>query len=344
MVATLALVGCGGESAFLCREDANCGDDGFCEEDGNCSFEDAACPSGRRYGSAGDALHANTCVPVDGTTSASTTESPIVTTTSTTTLGTTSSTTTTSTSGPATSTTGPVTSSVTTNDDGTTTSGETTSGETSSSTGELQEFFDPFDRPNSDDIGNGWWEKTPESFSLVNGRVQRTGPPTEYPNNIVARPEPTPGVNVVVDLEFHVLSTDPELGNPQIHARLQEGDLMEEGQLSGYIAYVDDAGRICVLGVREGMTGVDQCFTPDGPFNEGESYGLVLTVEGVGPVTLALSAFHFDPTRAEWVEYGSGSVTDGSASAITKAGRVGFSGSFEIGAYEYDNFYATWWD
>lgn len=343
MVAALALAGCSGEAAFLCRDNSNCGDGGFCEDDGNCSFEDTTCPSGRRYGSAGDALHANTCVEVQGTSSAVTTESPIVTTTSTTTATTSTTLATTSSTSTSSTTAG---SSMTTADESTTTGEGTTEGESSSSSGGLgrSEFFDNFDRPDGADIGNGWWEKTPSSFSLAGGRVQRAGMVLEYPNNIVARPQAASGVNVVVDMEFHVLSTDPELGNPQVHARLQESGLMEPGSMTGYIGFVDDAGLLCALAVVDGDSQFLDCIMPDGPFEAGESYSLVLRVEGVGPVSLNISAFHYVRDQAQWEEYGSGELTDNTLNAIVDPGRVGFSASFELGSYEYDNFYASWWD
>jgi hypothetical protein len=44
-----AVIGCS-PAAFVCAEDAQCGDEGVCETSGFCSFPDPSCPSGRRYG------------------------------------------------------------------------------------------------------------------------------------------------------------------------------------------------------------------------------------------------------------------------------------------------------
>lgn len=68
------LFGCDRADAFSCSDDASCGaagQAGQCEPSGFCSFEDQACPSGRRFGTlAGDGM-ADECVagnPVVGTT------------------------------------------------------------------------------------------------------------------------------------------------------------------------------------------------------------------------------------------------------------------------------------
>lgn len=59
------LMACTGQDVFACSEDADCtlaGMAGFCDAPGYCSFDDAACPSGRRFGKlAGDGL-ADECV------------------------------------------------------------------------------------------------------------------------------------------------------------------------------------------------------------------------------------------------------------------------------------------
>jgi len=53
-------------SVYQCSQDTQCGSGGFCEPSGFCSFVDAACPSGRRYGTfAGDEL-GESCVVVLG--------------------------------------------------------------------------------------------------------------------------------------------------------------------------------------------------------------------------------------------------------------------------------------
>lgn len=71
-VALTTLLGCDRADAFSCSDDASCGAAGAagrCEASGFCSFEDLACPSGRRFGAlAGDGM-ADECVagqPVPG--------------------------------------------------------------------------------------------------------------------------------------------------------------------------------------------------------------------------------------------------------------------------------------
>lgn len=66
LCATLSTVfGCDRADVFSCSDDTNCGaagQSGQCEPSGFCSFEDQACPSGRRFGTlAGDGM-ADECV------------------------------------------------------------------------------------------------------------------------------------------------------------------------------------------------------------------------------------------------------------------------------------------
>jgi hypothetical protein len=55
-----AVAGCK-TAVFTCASDEQCGG-GWCEVTGYCSFEDAECPSGRRYGSLGSRELSNACV------------------------------------------------------------------------------------------------------------------------------------------------------------------------------------------------------------------------------------------------------------------------------------------
>ena len=59
-----ALGACAPAEAFSCLADSDCGD-GTCQPTGYCSFDDAACPSGQRYGSASASSLADRCVPED---------------------------------------------------------------------------------------------------------------------------------------------------------------------------------------------------------------------------------------------------------------------------------------
>lgn len=147
----VALVGCG-EAVFQCSNGSDC-TGGFCEPNGYCSFDDPACPSGRRYGEfAGDGL-ANTCTPVSEDGTESTTQAP--TDPSTTTNASTSSSTSPSSSGLDPETTTPASSSTETTmsvDDSTSETGSTTDASgSSSSTGLAGPFTMSFgDRDDAD--------------------------------------------------------------------------------------------------------------------------------------------------------------------------------------------------
>jgi hypothetical protein len=67
-VSTGTMLACS-QSAFICADDEQCGDEGICEASGFCSFPDPACDSGRRYGKLAGKL-AGACVDPSGETTA----------------------------------------------------------------------------------------------------------------------------------------------------------------------------------------------------------------------------------------------------------------------------------
>lgn len=65
LAALLVACGCSGASVFQCTDETECsvgGQAGFCDAPGYCSFSDAACPSGRRFGSLAGMGLADECV------------------------------------------------------------------------------------------------------------------------------------------------------------------------------------------------------------------------------------------------------------------------------------------
>lgn len=68
LVLLACVSGCTSDSVFACSEDSECdlaGTPGYCDAPGYCSFEDAACPSGRRFGSLAGMGLADECVAGD---------------------------------------------------------------------------------------------------------------------------------------------------------------------------------------------------------------------------------------------------------------------------------------
>ncbi len=64
----LVVSGCSSPSVFACGDDADCsrgGQPGVCEDAGYCSFDDEACPSGRRFGTFAGMGLAGACVAED---------------------------------------------------------------------------------------------------------------------------------------------------------------------------------------------------------------------------------------------------------------------------------------
>lgn len=340
----LLLVGCAQDSAFLCREDVDCGEGGQCEPDANCSFEDPECPSGRRYGKFGDAVHQGTCVPVGGETS---TAGPVTTTSSTVATGVTTSPSTTNaiTTGPtgtsdessstgtvpvtggSTESSGSTTFSITSSssDSGSSDSGSTTAG------GVL--FADDFERPDSPTLGNGWWEQS-TAFELIAGEVHNLGPGIDFESHLALRPDSTVPLDSEQTIEFTITSPDFGSGSPQLHARVQnEGDVPAS---RSYICFAN-GDAVCVSRHTGGNLENNTCDPTPIPFSTNR-YRLTMLISGQATVVVDCLLEIFDENVMDFVEHAHQIVPDSADERINATGRVGFSAHNDPGTFVYDNY------
>ncbi len=322
---------CGAGPTYVCSSDAQCGAEGMCEADGGCSFPDPDCESGRRFGEftpAGDV-----CVP---TPSGSTT---------------TTTTTTTSTE-PASATLEPADSSTGTppEDTGSTSSGPGALTTSSSSTGEpetessdgsstgeatSQDFFDDFERADSDDVGNGWVEKTPEAMALVDGALRRVNTTGSYPNNLVYRAgEEWLDAETTVELTW--LSLEDDFGSPQCGLRIQAADIDTPGSLTGYLLFVNGAtGLLTITRQIGGAFTQEFVQAMTGTIEVGPRYRLRLRVVGSDPVVL--DGYLEQLVEDEWTLHSEIHGTDDDPEQIAEAGTLAVGGHVQTEYWVYES-------
>src|SRR5690606_8711251 len=100
-------------------------------------------------------------------------------------------------------------------------------------------FFDNFNAPDSETIGNDWTEKYPDAFSLVDNQLEGviTWSNIVYRDSIVYRPEDEDRRDVEVAMEF---VRRPGSEYAQVHARVQRDIVERPNFLESYILYIED--------------------------------------------------------------------------------------------------------
>lgn len=331
IVASSLLTGCG-TGAFACENDGECnngGVAGMCEPGGGCSFPDDRCPSGKRYGAhAPDGL-GGSCVPEGGSDSTDTSVG--------TTLTSTTTTITTLDSGDPTSTTSPSTTSTTESSSGS--SDESTTGP-SDTTGDVPAtFFDPFDREDGSELANGWIEKTPLVFQIVDQRVVlETANFGNFRNNICYRPIEEALLDVEVTLVFSFTNGMGIAGYPQLHLRVQADTVVQVGTLDSYAVFIDTADpNNPVLTVNRILGGdFGDVSTMPVELDVAAQYRLRGRVTGTGPVTI--EGFLEVDAGGEWDVVAETSLVDMSMTMLDGPGTVGLSGHDDISTIVLDDF------
>jgi hypothetical protein len=92
-------------------------------------------------------------------------------------------------------------------------------------------FLDDFERPDSDNLGNGWIEKLPTVYSIAGGEVVRIATDTSYRDNLCHRPASEDALDAEAAIE--VRFTEVPLGYAQIFVRAQSATLAAPGSYDG---------------------------------------------------------------------------------------------------------------
>ena len=327
--------GCGAGPTFLCADPDDCGAEGICEPNGGCSFPDDSCESGRRL--AKYTASANECVPLDPG-STSTTVSP-TTVADTLEPGTSSSTSDATTSSDETSTgadvlpetTGGV--STTFGDE----TGSTGGGSSSSSGGEVQpyDFYDDFERPDADDVGNGWVEKTPDSFAVVDGGIRRVGSMGSYPRNLVYRPDEA-WLDAETTLELTWIDISKNYGSPQCALRTQLEDIEVPDSVTGYLLFVSGSSGDFTITRQIGGVFTQEHVAPlaADPI-VGDLYRMRLRVQGTDPVMLDGYLEHW--TGADCEIHTEVHGMDATDARLTTPGTLAVGGHQQLGLWTYES-------
>lgn len=197
-------------------------------------------------------------------------------------------------------------------------------------------FVDDFDRPDDDQVGNGWIEKNPAAFGIAGDRAVRTSDRSvDFANNLFYRPasEDVADTEVSVELTF----VDDAGGYPQVHARAQSDTIAQSGALDSYLLYVQTSATGFLSRVRGSLDLTDlQPIVISPPLAIGPTYRFRLKVSGAHPVHVTgYIEIEAGPT---WNVIGFANVDDDDPMRLDDAGSVGMSGSKDDVGYSYDNF------
>jgi hypothetical protein len=159
-------------------------------------------------------------------------------------------------------------------------------------------FFDGFNRPDSDTVGNSWTEKEPAAFALQANELISFNTGLEFMQNIMYRPSGEDRLDTEAAVELRRLPNVPDLylaNFPQLHMRVQRQNLTQFNTLDSYIFFIDELSTVgprAMFAVsRSPNPGVRyECYIAPLPLPsalvEGSRYRLRLRVTGTAPVLL----------------------------------------------------------
>ncbi len=202
--------------------------------------------------------------------------------------------------------------------------------------GPAADLVDTFSRADGDEIGNGWIEKLPSTYSLAAGEVVRIETLESYRDNMVHRPASEDLRDVEISVRVRFTAIPP--GFAQIFVRGASATIGAPDSYDGYLLYIDGGTTDeAVLGRQRGTVFVTTLsrFQLSPPLEAGGTYRLMLRASGAQPVALRARIDRLEgevPTRI-----GETAIEDHDAAQIDAAGTVGFAGN-EAATYVYDDF------
>ncbi len=214
-------------------------------------------------------------------------------------------------------------------------------------------FFDNFNAPDSADLGNGWTEKTPEVFSIVNNAVRSIWFDRIYRDSIAYRPVAEDRLDVEISAEF---VRQPAGQYTQLHARVQRDTIAAPDFLESYIFYIEDnvASGAVAFAINPPIVSMGECIIDQidlpSPLQVGQRYRMRFFVTGTDTVRLEgrvdrfvngawdswfqAVIFHDDNTQRQGWYCPVGYMP----APIRQAGSNGFS-KWVDQADDYDNYY-----
>ena len=200
------------------------------------------------------------------------------------------------------------------------------------------DFYDDFDRPDGDDIGNGWVERNPAAFYLANGRVAtRPGDLVGQWDNIVHRAAAEDVMNVEASIEVDFLDFLAYTGNPQLHIRIQADTVCNSSEVDSYVLYIDDQLGAAVVGRQRGDNGFLALGVIPLTLEPAACNTYRMRLRAFGDLPVYLTAFVERKDGEDWEVIGSYEVEDIDAQRLPSEGACGFGG-YAGDNYQYDNF------
>jgi hypothetical protein len=192
-------------------------------------------------------------------------------------------------------------------------------------------FFDDFERPNADPLGNGWVERFSGAFNIVGGAAAKQTSINNYRDNIVYRPAAENGLDMEVQAEIRFTGA-AVVNLPMLWARAQN---IGANRVDGYHIYLDCCYYHFHLGRHLGSVSTEIAAF-DTPLVVGQSYRLTLRVLS----TDAVAVYARVDARGDggaWEMRGQTGYIDLTPERIQTPGAAGFSGDVDPG-YTFDNF------
>lgn len=173
-------------------------------------------------------------------------------------------------------------------------------------------FSDTFNRPDGPNLGNGWVQKTPGTFTLAGGATASADLSLTYHNSIVYRPAIEDRRDVEAGFDF--IRTAGNVHFPQLHARVQRDTVEDYFTIESYLFFIDDyaapPGR-AIFAIQAPVPEETECYIEELPLPtalvEGERYRLRFRVEGTSPVVMTGWVDRFDGTT--WQTMATASTT-----------------------------------
>ena len=150
-------------------------------------------------------------------------------------------------------------------------------------------FFDNFNAPDGPNLGNGWTEKTPEVFAIVNNAVRSIWFDRIYRDSIAYRPVAEDRLDVEVSAEF---VRQPAGQYTQLHARVQRDTIAAPDFLESYIFYIEDnvATGAVAFAINPPIVSMGECIIDQidlpSPLQVGQRYRMRFFVTGTDTVRL----------------------------------------------------------
>lgn len=184
-------------------------------------------------------------------------------------------------------------------------------------------------------MGNGWIEKTPESFAVIDGGIRRVSSTDFYAENLVYRPEGA-WLDGEAAVELTWLNLDDNFGSPQCYLRTQLADIETPGSVTGYLLFINgSSGNLTISRQIAGGFTLEFIEPQGSPVEIGVPYRLRFRVIGSDPVVL--DGYLEQLEGDEWTVHTEVHGVDDTATQLLEPGTFAVGGHAETEYWFYDS-------